>query len=159
MSVEIERDHKHGEVVTVHLLTRAYGGADGRPWEIRPGRRLLIYRALPIKMRSLLVAMTLVIMISIFYTVCWHLPLTYVVEPVVRPLLIYAQGIATVLPKSDGTMDAHPILELIARGKAIREEQDAKRALVDSLDRAVADYVLAFGMDPPEGFDRWYVPS
>jgi hypothetical protein len=71
------------------------------------------------------------------------------------PLLSYAKGVATVLSAGDGRWPVHPILELIARGRAIHAEHEEKKASVTSLEAAVEDYVRAFGLDPPEGFDRW----
>ncbi len=54
-----------------------------------------------------------------------------------------------------GQWEAHPLLELIARGREIAAEHQRTRESVDSLERAVEDYEEAFGMSPPEGFDVW----
>lgn len=62
------------------------------------------------------------------------------------------------LPAPGRTIRArHPIAQLIeqAEGKAseIRELRESIRTLED----AVANYKETFGLDPPEGFDRWLV--
>lgn len=59
------------------------------------------------------------------------------------------------LNEDSSTWEAHPLLELIARGREIAAEHQRKRESVDSLERAVEDYEEAFGMAPSEGFDVW----
>jgi hypothetical protein len=54
-------------------------------------------------------------------------------------------------------LKAHPISRLIEEAKGIQMEKDQK--LLDvagrGLEGAVEDYMREFGMDPPEGFERW----
>jgi hypothetical protein len=75
------------------------------------------------------------------------------------PLLNYSAGVARVAPLpedvSDPEVDTHPIAELIARGRRTAAEHEARKKAVDSLEKAVQDYERAFGMSPPEGFERW----
>jgi hypothetical protein len=75
------------------------------------------------------------------------------------PLLNYSAGVARVMPMPEedfqADVDTHPIAELIARGRRIAAEHEARKKAVDSLDKAVEDYERAFGMSPPEGFERW----
>lgn len=59
------------------------------------------------------------------------------------------------LNEDSSAWEAHPLLELIARGREIAAEHQRKRESVDSLERAVEDYEEAFGMAPSEGFDVW----
>lgn len=64
------------------------------------------------------------------------------------------------LPAPGKTIRArHPIAQLIeqAEGKAV-EMRDLKES-IRTLEDAVANYRETFGLDPPEGFDRWSVPS
>lgn len=61
-------------------------------------------------------------------------------------------------PEEEGSINGtHPIVMLIKRGRAMHEAQEKKRRRVNSLRRALSDYREAFGMDPPEGFDKWWV--
>lgn len=75
------------------------------------------------------------------------------------PLLNYSAGVARVMPMPEedfeADVDTHPIAELIARGRRTAAEHEARKKAVDSLEKAVEDYERAFGMSPPEGFERW----
>jgi hypothetical protein len=59
------------------------------------------------------------------------------------------------LHEDTSTWEAHPLLELMARGREIAVDHQRKRESVDTLERAVEDYQEAFGMAPPEGFEVW----
>lgn len=52
-------------------------------------------------------------------------------------------------------MKRHPIESLIEEGSRRWEEQDTKRRKTRTLEAAYNDYVAAFGMRPPEGFEDW----
>jgi hypothetical protein len=49
----------------------------------------------------------------------------------------------------------HPIKTLIRQAEDTAEEMAKLKTSVDSLDDAVANYRQAFGMEPPEGFEKW----
>lgn len=57
----------------------------------------------------------------------------------------------------EGKMTVHPIRELIERAHMLYEEQQRKIQSIRTLEDAVEDYKRAFKMDPPRGFDTWYV--
>lgn len=54
----------------------------------------------------------------------------------------------------------HPMEELFELGRRTAAEVQDKSDTVrqGGVEAAVKDYKKAFGMDPPEGFDVWYVP-
>lgn len=64
-----------------------------------------------------------------------------------KGLVSYSQDNAT----------GHPIEMLIERGRKLAEEMDSKIASVTSVKDSVMDYVTAFGMGPPRGFEAWCV--
>lgn len=66
-----------------------------------------------------------------------------------KGLVSYSQDNAT----------GHPIEMLIERGRKLAEEMDSKIASVTSVKDSVMDYVTAFGMGPPRGFEAWCVAS
>ena len=80
-----------------------------------------------------------------------HLPYPYYTTSSLSPPL---NGLVTVLKDGGRT---HPILQLIEKGKQRVLEKEKRRLKVRSLRDAVEDYREAFGMDPPEGFDAWWV--
>jgi len=49
----------------------------------------------------------------------------------------------------------HPIKTLIKQAEGKAEELARLKASVDNLDDAVSNYRQAFGMEPPEGFEKW----
>lgn len=59
--------------------------------------------------------------------------------------------------ESEAAKAVHPLLELIQRGRDTALQHDQKREGIRSLEDAARDYKAAFGLDPPEGFDQWYV--
>lgn len=54
-------------------------------------------------------------------------------------------------------LTVHPIRQLIERAQMLYDEQQMKIASIRTLEDAVEDYRQAFDMDPPRGFDTWYV--
>ncbi|KIR74135.1 hypothetical protein I310_01732 [Cryptococcus deuterogattii CA1014] len=50
----------------------------------------------------------------------------------------------------------HPVEMLIEKGKKLAEEMEHRIASVKSVRDSAKDYLLAFGMRPPRGFDAWY---
>lgn len=53
----------------------------------------------------------------------------------------------------------HPVEMLIEKGKKLAEEMEHRIASVNSVRDSAKDYLLAFGMRPPRGFDAWYVAA
>lgn len=49
----------------------------------------------------------------------------------------------------------HPILQLIAAADEQYAQMEQRRSAETSLQDAVDDYVRTWGMQPPEGFERW----
>lgn len=52
-------------------------------------------------------------------------------------------------------MKRHPVQSLIEEGSRRWGEQEMKRRKTRTLEAAYNDYVAAFGMRPPEGFEEW----
>ncbi|OXG32358.1 hypothetical protein C367_01126 [Cryptococcus neoformans Ze90-1] len=74
--------------------------------------------------------------------------------------LIDSSGLAVdekgLVSYSQDNATGHPIEMLIERGRKLAEEMDSKIASVTSVKDSVMDYVTAFGMRPPRGFEAWY---
>lgn len=54
-------------------------------------------------------------------------------------------------------LTTHPIRQLIERAQEQYDEQQRKIASIRTLEDAVKDYREAYDMEPPRGFDTWYV--
>ncbi len=65
----------------------------------------------------------------------------------VLPLPIPAKGNAVAVE--------HPILYLVEQARELKDSIENRKAQVQTLQDAVDDYQLQFGIDPPEGFERW----
>lgn len=64
------------------------------------------------------------------------------------------------LPAPGKTIRAqHPIAQLMEQAEEKAVEMRDLRESIRTLEDAVANYKDAFGLDPPEGFERWSVPS
>ena len=50
----------------------------------------------------------------------------------------------------------HPITQLIEQAEDQATKLQELKDSVKTLDDAVANYKSTFGLDPPEGFDKWY---
>jgi hypothetical protein len=62
------------------------------------------------------------------------------------------------LPAPGKTIRArHPIAQLIEQAEGMASEMRDLRGSIRTLEDAVANYKETFGLDPPEGFDRWSV--
>jgi hypothetical protein len=62
------------------------------------------------------------------------------------------------LPAPGKTIRArHPIAQLIEQAEGRASEMRELRESIRTLEDAVANYKEAFGLNPPEGFDRWSV--
>ena len=70
--------------------------------------------------------------------------------------LRYEDGVAYV----EQLGSRHPMEELfeLGRRKAAEAQDKIDTVRQGGVDAAVEDYKEAFSMDPPEGFDVWYVP-
>jgi hypothetical protein len=73
----------------------------------------------------------------------------------------FGKGLIEVeLPAPGRTIRArHPVAQLIEQAEAKALEMGELRESIRTLEDAVANYKETFGLDPPEGFDRWSVPS
>lgn len=69
-------------------------------------------------------------------------------------VLKYKEGLAYV-PDGEDWRGDHPIMELMERAKRLKREMDQVKEQTVSLDGAVRDYITKFGMQPPEGFEKW----
>jgi hypothetical protein len=62
------------------------------------------------------------------------------------------------LPAPGRTIRArHPIAQLVEQAGGKASEMRELRESIRTLEDAVANYKKTFGLDPPEGFDRWLV--
>nr|AAR84598.1 Cap4p [Cryptococcus neoformans var. neoformans] len=68
-------------------------------------------------------------------------------------LVVDEKGLVSYSP---GHAARHPVEILIERGKTLADETESKIASVKSLKDSAMDYVTAFGMKPPQGFEAWY---
>lgn len=68
-------------------------------------------------------------------------------------VLKYKEGLAYV-PDEEWRGD-HPIVELMERAKRLNREMNQIKEQSRTLKGAIRDYVTKFGMQPPEGFDKW----
>lgn len=89
-----------------------------------------------------------------------HSSIADMANKLVRPhsVLKYKEGLAYV-PDDEEWRGDHPIIELMERAKRLKREMDQTREMTQTLEGAVRDYEAAFGMRPPEGFEKWYVIS
>jgi hypothetical protein len=55
------------------------------------------------------------------------------------------------VPLSGGSVIDHLIQEATLK----HQEMEELKASIDTLEKAVVNYIETFGMDPPEGFDAW----
>ena len=87
-----------------------------------------------------------------------HSSISDLAHKLVRPhsVLKYKEGLAYV-PDDEEWRGDHPIIELMERAKRLKREMDQTREMTKTLQGAVRDYEAAFGMRPPEGFEKWYV--
>lgn len=69
-------------------------------------------------------------------------------------LVVDEKGLVSYSP---GHAARHPVEILIERGKTLADETESKIASVQSLKDSAMDYVTAFGMKPPQGFEAWCV--
>lgn len=69
-------------------------------------------------------------------------------------LVVDEKGLVSYSP---GHAARHPVEILIERGKTLADETESKIASVKSLKDSAMDYVTAFGMKPPQGFEAWCV--
>jgi hypothetical protein len=71
-----------------------------------------------------------------------------------RPIT-YIHGVGYVAKTGKG--GRHPIEDLLARGRDRAAALEAKKRGIQTFEDAVRDYREEFGMEPPEGFDQWWV--
>jgi hypothetical protein len=108
---------------------------------------------------SLILFSVIVSLLSVHPTTRSHIVRISSILPTIhRPSSVFSStfsGIVTV--RNDGLLSHHPILDLIEQGCRSAARVEAVRQSVQSLEDAVEDYQMAFDMDPPEGFDAWWV--